>query len=66
MFLDKEIYFKVSPNPPGLNLDHFRATWSWHRLELIAENVLPVCMILGDLLTKASVSDLDSCQKKAK
>ena len=32
----------------------------WRRLELIAENVLPVCKILCDLLLKASVNDLDS------
>ena len=37
---------------------------SWHRLELIAENVLPVCMILCDLLHKASVNDLDSSLEK--
>ena len=38
----------------------------WRRLELIAEIVLPVCMILCDLLPKASVNDLDSSQNKAK
>ena len=36
----------------------------WRRLELIAGNVLPVCMILCDLLPKASVNDLDSSQNK--
>ena len=38
----------------------------WRRLELIAENVLPVCMILCDLLPKASDNDLDSSLNKAK
>ena len=38
----------------------------WRRLELIAENVLTVCMILCDLLPKASANDLDSSQNKAK
>ena len=36
----------------------------WRRLKLIAENVLLVCMILYDLLPKASVNDLDSSQNK--
>ena len=38
----------------------------WRQLEQIAENVLPVCMILCDLLPKASVNDLDLSQNKAK
>ena len=38
----------------------------WRRLELIVKNVLPVCMILCDLLPKASVNDLDSSQNKVK
>ena len=33
---------------------------AWCRLELIAENALPICMILCDLLPKVSVNDLDS------
>ena len=36
------------------------------RLEMIAENVLPVCMVLCDLLPKASISDLDSYSAKTK
>ena len=47
----------------SVSLNTFTA---WGRLELIAKNVLPVCMILCDLLHKASANDLDSGQNKAK
>ena len=33
---------------------------AWRRVELIVENVLPICMILCDPLPKASINDLDS------
>ena len=34
---------------------------AWRRLELIAENILPVHVILCDVVPKASVNDLESC-----